>query len=76
MISSIQIEKMSREEKLQAMEALWTDLSQSEAEIESPAWHEGALEQTKAKVAAGEERIVDWEAAKLELRERQRRLGL
>ena len=37
MTSTIQIEQMSREEKLRTMEAIWSDLSSSEAELESPA---------------------------------------
>jgi hypothetical protein len=65
-----QIEQMSRAEKLQLMEAIWTDLSKKEAEVISPAWHEDVLRETEARVAAGEERIADWEIAKRELRKR------
>ncbi len=61
---------MSRTEKLQTMESIWDDLSRSESEIESPAWHEHALRETEASVAAGQERIADWETAKQELRKR------
>ena len=70
MTTTIRIEKMSREEKLQAMEALWADLSKAEAEVESPAWHVNALKETAARVAAGQERIADWDVAKRELRKR------
>ena len=70
MVSTIQIEKMSREEKLQTMEAIWADLSKSGAEVESPAWHEDVLKETEARIAAGQERIADWETAKRELRKR------
>ena len=70
MISTIQIEQMSRGEKLQTMEAIWADLSKSEHDVESPAWHEVVLQQTEARVAAGQERITDWETAKKELRKR------
>lgn len=68
MTSTIQIEQMSRAEKLQAMEAIWVELSKAEAEIESPAWHEDALRETEQRVAASQERIADWETAKQELR--------
>jgi len=70
MITTIEIERMSRVEKLQTMEALWTDLSKVEGEVESPAWHEDVLRETDARVAAGQERIADWETAKRELRKR------
>jgi hypothetical protein len=68
MISSIQIEKMSREEKIRTMEAIWTDLSSYESELESPAWHEAVLNETKARFAANQEKIIDWKTAKHELR--------
>ena len=70
MVSVIQIEKMSREEKLQAMEALWADLSKTDGDVESPAWHQTALKESEARFAAGQERIMDWEIAKRELRKR------
>lgn len=50
------------------MEALWADLSRDEAEVESPAWHADALRETSERVARGEEKILDWEQAKAELR--------
>ncbi len=70
MVSTLQIEKMSRAEKLQAMEAIWADLSKTEADVESPSWHGDVLRETEARVTAGQERIADWETAKLELRKR------
>ena len=70
MVSALQIEKMSRTEKLQAMEAIWADLSKDATDVESPAWHNDVLRETEATVAAGQERIADWETAKRELRKR------
>jgi hypothetical protein len=70
MTSTMQIEKMSRAEKIQAMEALWEDLSRSDAAVESPPWHRDVLRETEARVAAGREQIVDWQTAKKELRKR------
>lgn len=70
MVSTLQIDKMSRAEKLQAMEAIWADLSRVETDVESPPWHGSVLKETEARVGAGQERIADWETAKLELRKR------
>ncbi len=70
MVTTVQIEQMSRAEKLQVMEALWADLSKTEAEVESPSWHADVLRETEARVAAGEEQITDWDTAKRELRNR------
>jgi len=64
------IHQMTRLDKLTAMEALWADLSQEEQALESPAWHADALTQTELSVAAGEEKPIDWETAKKELRKR------
>ena len=61
---------MSREEKLQALEAIWADLSRDAAAVESPPWHEGILKETAARVNAGQERILDWPDAKHQLRDR------
>jgi len=68
MTSTLQIAQMSREEKLLAMETIWADLSKAEDEVDSPAWHGEVLRETESRVAAGQERIADWETAKLELR--------
>lgn len=70
MISSAQIERLSRAEKLQVMEALWEDLSKSDEAVESPPWHHQTLRETELRVSSGQENIVDWEAAKRELRNR------
>ncbi|MDA1086445.1 MAG: addiction module protein [Verrucomicrobia bacterium] len=70
MTISIQIERMSRAEKLQAMEAIWADLSKDDAVLESPAWHHSELKRTEARMAAGQEQIRDWTDAKQELRKR------
>ena len=70
MTTTIQIERMSREEKLQTMETIWADLSKDDAGVESPAWHHDVLKETEARVAVGQEQIADWTTAKRELRKR------
>jgi len=61
---------MTLEEKLQAMEALWDDLSRDPDTLESPAWHEDVLRERDEQVAAGEAEFVDWEEAKADIRSR------
>lgn len=70
MAGTIQIERMSRSEKLQAMEALWADLSKDESAVVSPAWHGQVLRETRARAVAGRERCVEWATAKRDLRKR------
>jgi hypothetical protein len=67
-MSALEIQQMPRHEKLRLMETLWEDLSRDEAELESPAWHADALRETAERVTRGEEKFLDWEQAKTELR--------
>jgi hypothetical protein len=66
----LEIEKMTLEEKLRAMEALWADLSRDEQAIQSPPWHEQVLNEREQRVKSGAEKFESWEDAKRELRER------
>ena len=66
----LEIEKMTLEEKLRAMEALWADLSRNEQNIQSPPWHEEVLKEREDKVKSGQAKFESWEHAKRELRER------
>ncbi len=66
------LQQMTRDEKLKAMHAIWEDLARDEEEVESPGWHGDALRETEARVHAGTERVHDWEEAKKELRRRAR----
>ena len=45
----LEIKKMSRIERLQAIEALWDSLLNEEAEVESPEWHLGSSQGKKKK---------------------------
>jgi Putative addiction module component len=67
-MSALEMQQMPRQEKLKLMEALWADLSRDDAELESPTWHADALRETAERVARGEEKVLDWEQAKAELR--------
>jgi Putative addiction module component len=59
-----QIKVLPRFEKFRLMEALWSDLSIVEEELDSPEWHENALRETVARVTTGEERQVDRDETK------------
>jgi hypothetical protein len=62
------LKKMSRDEKLRTMEALWEDLSKIEGRFESPAWHEQALREAERAVKNGKAQFSDWEEAKKRIR--------
>lgn len=52
------IKKMSRIERLQAMEALWDSILHEKEEIETPEWHQEILEERKALIAEGKAKFI------------------
>ena len=62
------LRQLPRSEKLKLMETLWEELSQPDAEFESPAWHAKELAATERRLAEGKEQVMDWEKAKKALR--------
>jgi hypothetical protein len=61
------LEQMTTQEKLEAMEALWRDLSSTPENLVSPSWHADVLQARDARVRAGKARFVDWGEAKRSL---------
>lgn len=68
MQNAMEIKHLTREEKLKMLDALWADLLSEEEHLESPAWHQKALQETEKRLAEGKEKILDWQTAKKELR--------
>lgn len=60
----MQIDQMTLEEKLLAMEALWDDLCRREAGIPMLPWHQELLEERERLIRDGQARFSDWETAK------------
>ena len=63
-------DRLQRTDKLRLMETLWSELSRTETDLESPAWHAIALVETERRMAEGHEEMLDWSRAKSELRNR------
>lgn len=68
----ISLQHMSIEEKLQAMELLWADLSARAGDELSPSWHGDELARREAAHASGEEQSEDWDAARRRIRDAAR----
>lgn len=64
MSSSLPLEKMSVEEKIQAMESIWDDLCDRADSLASPAWHGGVLADRESALQGGDDETIDWETAK------------
>ena len=60
--------QMSVDEKLQAMELLWADLSSYPAGLPSPPWHGHVLRNRREQVLQGKASLKSWDAAMGELR--------
>jgi hypothetical protein len=65
---TVDLRQMSLPDKLRLMEELWRDLSQNESNVPSPEWHGTILEDRERKLASGEDKLVDWDDAKRQLR--------
>lgn len=58
------LSKMTIEEKIQTMEAIWDDLCNIETSIPSPSWHKEILQERENKIKNDIEEFVDWNYAK------------
>ena len=61
---TLPLEKMSTEEKLQVMEAIWDDLSRHADELQPPAWHGDVLAAREDAVRRGDQKFEDWAVAR------------
>jgi hypothetical protein len=69
-MTTLALEKMTLQEKLAAMEAIWENLSRTPEAVESPAWHKDLLEERQQQFADGMARYTPWPAAKPNIRRR------
>ena len=63
------VANMTQEEKLRAMDVLWSSIVSSSGAYEPPAWHEAVLRERRRRVEEGEETFIPWEGAKRQLQE-------
>ncbi len=66
----IKINHLTRKQKLMVMEAIWEDLLRDDEPAKSPEWHKQELQETEQRYKVGEEKILDWQETKKELRKR------
>ena len=69
MQTTLPLDKMSTEEKIQAMESIWDDLCKNEESLLSPFWHGEILQEREEKIKKGSDKFVDWEKAKKHIRD-------
>ncbi len=71
MATTLDLGTVTTVEKLRLMEELWQNLSADDQKLDSPAWHGDALAARDRLIKSGEEKYVDWEVAKKQLRAEQ-----
>ncbi len=68
MAVELPLAQMSLDDKLQAMELLWADLSKDPSQVVSPAWHGDVLRSRQEAVQQGKASFQSWDAAIGELK--------
>ena len=67
---SIPLDKMSVEDKLQAIEEIWADLVDTPENIPSPSWHADVLKAREKRISEGTSRFLDVAEAKNAVKEK------
>ncbi len=67
---SIPLDKMSVEDKLQAIEEIWADIVDTPENIPSPSWHADVLRTREKRISEGTSRFLDVAEAKNAVREK------
>ena len=57
-------------ERIELMEALWSEMARHGDALQSPAWHETELARRKEAVLKGDQKPVGWDQAKKLIRRR------
>lgn len=65
----LNIENLTRTEKLRMMEMIWDDLARDSATLTSPEWHAQALKEAERALAENQAGFVAWDVAKKTLRD-------
>ena len=64
---TLETDKMTRAEMVEAMEILWEALSKTPETVPSPEWHGDILRQREENIASGKDNFTNWETAKKEI---------
>jgi len=67
-MSTLALDTMTIEEKIQAMESIWDDLCSNADKLTSPSWHKHILAQREIDAIKGNDDFVDWSTAKEQIK--------
>ena len=66
---TLPLDKMSVEDKIRTMEAIWEDLCKQADSIPSPDWHKDVLQQREEKIKNRNDEFMDWNDAKKHIKD-------
>ncbi len=69
MSTILPLDKMTTEDKLRALEEIWSDLLKTPDQIPIQQWHIDLLEERQCLVAEGKAHYIPWAQAKREIAE-------
>lgn len=69
---NLPLDRMTLAEKLEAMEALWADLSRRPSDLPTPDWHKQVLEERRQQAAEGKIEFLYWDETMADLRKELR----
>ena len=64
MIAQTHIRKLPLSEKLELLEAVWSELTSDPDSIDVPQWHKDILDERQRGVEQGSVKVIDWKVAK------------
>ncbi len=68
MLATLPLKEMTLGEKFMTIEMVWDDICHNSPDFQSPSWHKKILEERDKKIASGEDKLIDWEDAKISMR--------
>lgn len=68
MSTALELDRMTLEEKLRTMDALWENLCRNENDLPVPQWHKDLLDERERLVKDGQAKFLDWETAKSQIK--------
>ncbi len=66
---TLPLDKMSTEDKIRTMEAIWEDLCKKADSFSSPNWHKDILHEREESINNGDDEFMDWKNAKKHIRD-------
>ena len=67
MIAQSEIRQLTLSEKLELLEAVWSEISSNPDQVEVPQWHKDILDERQRAVEEGRVKILDWEEARRQI---------